>query len=425
MLLYHGLRRREMSRISKLFEAFDNKNRNCLYLMNKSFRVNNNYSLDTAIKLCSEYGMSLKIIILEPFELNQKNLEFFHEITDDLADVLKDFSNDIINLKRTDDIFKHLEKTYAIVVDKSYLKFDIEYFQKIKHYAFNNDISLYEVESNVFVPIMESSKKEEYSARTIRTKINALIDDYQTEVLTDFFGSKAYNKALGILEDFIINKLDDYHLHNDPSLDKTSLLSPYLKYGFISPVTIYNRLKNVVSDNKAAFLEELIVRRELAYNFVYYNPTYDNFDYMTYDWAYQTMNNHIKDRRDYLYSEIDYLKFNTHDKYFNAAMKEMVYLGRMHSYMRMYWCKKIIEWSRTYEEAFYLALKLNDYYFLDGLTPNGYCGVAWCFGKHDRAWTERKIFGKLRYMNASGLERKFNIENYVIQMDEIEKERLR
>jgi deoxyribodipyrimidine photo-lyase len=103
-------------------------------------------------------------------------------------------------------------------------------------------------------------------------------------------------------------------------------------------------------------------------------------------------------------------------------MKEMVYLGKMHSYMRMYWCKKIIEWSKTYEEAFKTAIELNNYYFTDGLTPNGYCGVAWCFGKHDRAWTERDIFGKLRYMNANGLKRKFAIDDYVEKMNKIEKE---
>jgi deoxyribodipyrimidine photo-lyase len=103
-------------------------------------------------------------------------------------------------------------------------------------------------------------------------------------------------------------------------------------------------------------------------------------------------------------------------------MIEMVKLGKMHSYMRMYWAKKIIEWSKTYQEAYETALELNNHYFYDGLTPNGYTGVAWCFGKHDRAWFERDIFGKLRYMNANGLKRKFDIETYVKQMNEIKGE---
>jgi deoxyribodipyrimidine photo-lyase len=114
---------------------------------------------------------------------------------------------------------------------------------------------------------------------------------------------------------------------------------------------------------------------------------------------------------------LDYVQFKTHDPYFNAAMKEMVYFKTMSSYMRMYWCKKIIEWSKTYKEAYEIAITLNNLYFLDGNTPNGYAGVAWCFGKHDRAWTERPIFGKLRYMNANGLKRKFDIETYVKQIE--------
>jgi deoxyribodipyrimidine photo-lyase len=133
------------------------------------------------------------------------------------------------------------------------------------------------------------------------------------------------------------------------------------------------------------------------------------------------MNQHLKDKRLYIYTKEDYINFNTHDPYFNAAMIEMIYTGRMHSYMRMYWCKKIIEWSKDYQEAYEIAIELNNYYFIDGFTPNGYCGVAWCFGKHDRAWTERPIFGKLRYMNDNGLKRKFNIEDYVVKMNEIRK----
>ena len=138
---------------------------------------------------------------------------------------------------------------------------------------------------------------------------------------------------------------------------------------------------------------------------------------MTNKWAYETMDTHIYDDREYIYSKEDYLKFKTHDIYFNAAMKEMVYLGKMHSYMRMYWAKKIIEWSPTYEIAYKTIIDLNNYYFLDGNSPNGYTGVAWVFGKHDRAWNERLIFGKIRYMNQAGLKRKFKIDNYVEKIE--------
>jgi deoxyribodipyrimidine photo-lyase len=129
------------------------------------------------------------------------------------------------------------------------------------------------------------------------------------------------------------------------------------------------------------------------------------------------MKAHASDERTYLYTIDDYLHYKTHDPYFNAAMKEMVETGFMHNYMRMYWAKKIIEWSKTHQEAYETTLYLNNKYFIDGRDPNSYTGVAWCFGKHDRAWTERPIFGKLRYMNDKGLERKFDMQGYINKVE--------
>ena len=130
---------------------------------------------------------------------------------------------------------------------------------------------------------------------------------------------------------------------------------------------------------------------------------------MTDGWAYQTMAMHRDDEREYIYTLEELIKCNTHDPYWNDAMREMVETGYMHNYMRMYWCKKILEWSPSYQEAYEHAIYLNNRYFIDGRDPNGYTGVAWCFGKHDHGWKERPIFGKLRYMNANGLKRKFKM----------------
>ncbi|HPG43326.1 MAG TPA: FAD-binding domain-containing protein, partial [Acholeplasmataceae bacterium] len=165
------------------------------------------------------------------------------------------------------------------------------------------------------------------------------------------------------------------------------------------------------------YVEQLLVRRELAFNYVTYQKGYDQFETMTEPWAYQTMKAHENDIRSYLYDKNDYINFRTHDPYFNAAMIEMVKTGYMHNYMRMYWAKKIIEWSPSFKEAYETIKYLNDTYFIDGRDPNSYTGIAWCFGKHDRAWTERNIFGKLRYMNDKGLEKKFDIKSYVLQMN--------
>jgi deoxyribodipyrimidine photo-lyase len=147
-------------------------------------------------------------------------------------------------------------------------------------------------------------------------------------------------------------------------------------------------------------------------NFAYYNPSYDSFACLP-EWAKTTLQDHATDSREYVYSRRQFETAETHDPYWNAAQTEMMKTGKMHGYMRMYWGKKLLEWSRNPQSAYKTALYLNDKYEIDGRDPNGYAGVAWCFGKHDRAWGERPIFGKVRYMNAKGLERKFDIDIYV------------
>jgi deoxyribodipyrimidine photo-lyase len=187
----------------------------------------------------------------------------------------------------------------------------------------------------------------------------------------------------------------------------------------ISPVRIIHEIevaathKKIPQDALDGYIEQVLVRRELAFNFIYFEPGYDQFDHMTYEWAYKTMQDHADDAREYTYTIRDYESLNTDDIYFNKAMQDMMEKGTMPNYMRMYWGKKIIEWSNTYEDAYTKTLYLNNKYFLDGRDANSYTGVAWLFGRHDRAWTERAIFGKLRYMNQAGLTRKFDMDAYL------------
>lgn len=405
----------------KTYQDIDNHMHKVVYFMTKSFRIRNNYSLHEAMIRSKSKQAPLFVYLIEPFEENHRNLIFWNDLTKDIINLLKELGIES-NVKTSNFVLDEVIKDCSdVFIDKPYLKHDIRFFENIKAFCQLNNISLFTVDSNVFVPTEVVTNKEAYSARTIRSKLWQHKDEFDQLVLSDYPMSKGEIEANLLLEDFIANKLKYYHLHNDPSLDYLSNLSRYLKYGMISPNTIYRRLSSDASQNASDFLEELIVRRELAYNFVLYNKRYDDFYAVTYEWAYQTMKNHQNDPREYHYTLEDYINFNTHDVYFNSAMKEMVYLGKMHSYMRMYWCKKIIEWSKTYKEAYDLAIYLNNYYFYDGLTPNGYCGVAWCFGKHDRAWFERDIFGKLRYMNANGLKRKFHINEYVEKMNQISK----
>ena len=230
------------------------------------------------------------------------------------------------------------------------------------------------------------------------------------------------SRAKAWLRDFIRSKLDDYaELRGDPSLGIQSNLSPYLHFGQISPLYVARRVQmagRARAESREAFLEELIVRRELSVNFAHYNPAYDSFQSLP-PWARATLGEHGRDLRLHRYTPEDLEQARTHDPYWNAAMTEMRLTGKMHNYMRMYWGKKILEWSASPEEAFRTALWLNNKYFIDGRDPNSYAGVAWCFGKHDRPWQERAVFGKVRYMNAAGLRRKFHIDTYVRQVEEL------
>ncbi len=148
-------------------------------------------------------------------------------------------------------------------------------------------------------------------------------------------------------------------------------------------------------------------------NFCYFNSNYDNFNGF-HEWAQKTLNDHRNDKREFIYSLKEFEEAKTHEELWNAAQKELTLKGKMHGYLRMYWAKKILEWSSSPEEALKIAIYLNDKYELDGRDPNGYTGCAWAIGGvHDRAWSERKIFGKIRFMNLNGAKRKFDVDTYI------------
>ena len=222
--------------------------------------------------------------------------------------------------------------------------------------------------------------------------------------------------AINKLNNFLEDKIDKYSTDkNDPYKDCQSGLSPYLHFGQISSQRIALNIEknNYNTASKEAFLEELIIRKELSDNFCNYNENYDCFEGFP-NWAKETLNQHRKDEREFIYSLEEFEKGKTHEGLWNAAQMEMVNSGKMHSYMRMYWAKKILEWSASPEDALKTALYLNDKYELDGRDPNGYAGCAWSIGGvHDRAWFERPVFGKIRYMNLKGAERKFDIHKYI------------
>ena len=239
------------------------------------------------------------------------------------------------------------------------------------------------------------------------------------------------NASQKVLADFLENKLYKYsELRNDPNENVQSDLSPYITFGFISKRYIINKLlkdkkiKNIedvleknrnavkVGTPEGAFIEELLVRSGLAENFCYYDINYDNIESFP-DWAKKSHAQHINDKREYVYSLEHFEKAETHDTLWNAAQNQMLKTGKMHGYMRMYWAKKILEWTESPDEAMKIAVYLNDTYSLDGRNPNGYAGIAWSIGGvHDRAWFEREVFGQIRYMNYNGCKSKFDVKKY-------------
>ena len=225
-------------------------------------------------------------------------------------------------------------------------------------------------------------------------------------------------EAMRLLENFVQHKLRGYGTQrNKPETDHTSRLSPYLHFGHISPITVALAVerRDAPTADKEAFLNQIIVWRELAVNLVRFNPDYDTFE-CAEPWAHRTLAKHAQDPRPVLYSEAQLEQAETHDPLWNAAQVQMVNAGWMHNYVRMYWAKKILEWSRSPAEAYRIAVHLNDKYELDGRDPNGYAGIAWAIvGKFDRPWFERPIFGQIRYMSGESTGRKFDSKKYIQQ----------
>jgi len=232
-------------------------------------------------------------------------------------------------------------------------------------------------------------------------------------------GSKAGTKRLQL---FVAKMLEGYDSERSrPEVDGSSKLSPYLHFGHISPLTIALTVKAAAKKHPQkkstadAFLDELIVWRELSVNFVRYQPQYDSVACAD-NWARLTIARHDTDEREVLYTLKQMEEARTHDELWNAAQLQMVHYGWMHNVMRMYWAKKILEWTGDAATAMKRAIYLNDRYFLDGRDPNGYAGVAWAIlGKFDRAWGERPVFGKRRYMSGESMSRKFDARGYIEQ----------
>jgi len=315
------------------------------------------------------------------------------------------------------------------------------------------DCPVYEVDAHNIVPCWLASPKQEYAARTFRPKITRLVPEFLDEFppvekdhpfrppdlpRTDWRRVKESLKidetvapvtwlrpgegaGRAALQAFLREGLHSYdERRNDPTLPGQSSLSPYLHFGQLSAQRIALEVHTTAgAETTAAFMEELVVRRELADNFCLYNERYDAVEGFP-AWAQKTLAEHARDERPYRYDRDRLERAETHDDLWNAAQMEMVLRGKMHGYMRMYWAKKILEWSGTPQEALATAIYLNDRYELDGRDPNGYTGCAWSIGGvHDRAWFERPVFGIIRFMSYNGCKSKFSVDNYISTINKL------
>jgi deoxyribodipyrimidine photo-lyase len=420
--------------------------------MSRDQRIDDNWALLFAQELATKQKASLGVIFyLVPQFLGatMRQYGFMVRGLQEVEKGLKEKNIPFFLLTGVPEIeipkFVKRHKIGSLIADFNPLRINAKWKKSVMKHI---DIAVYEVDAHNIVPCWIVSSKQEYAARTLRPRLHRLLPDF----LRDFPSLKKhpYNweedasmidwrssiRTLDVdytvqevdwiqpgekaaylaMKKFLKNRLSLYDgRRNDPTLDGQSNLSPYIHFGQISSQRIALNALKISTDKKSrdAFLEELIVRRELSDNFCFYNTNYDNIEGFP-SWAKKTLDEHRYDKKEYVYKLEQFENAITHDPLWNAAQMEMTKKGKMHGYMRMYWAKKILEWSESPEEAIKIAIYLNDRYELDGRDPNGYAGIAWSIGGvHDRAWNERPIFGKIRYMSYNGCKAKFDIQKYI------------
>jgi len=423
-----------------------------VYWMSRDQRAEDNWALEFACQLAKENNVSVAVAFcLVPDFLNATLRQY--------GFMLKGIKEVALKLKGNNIPFYLLQGAPGVEIPIFLQHYNVRFLvtdfdplriKRIwkKEVFAKTDATIYTVDAHNIVPAFLASTKLEYGAYTIRPKINKLLPTYLNKFtnLRDLtqhgeFGFISYNweeilanltidrsvpevsgclpgetAAKEALTDFKDSRLAKYTDHrNDPNGNGVSNLSAYLHFGQLSAQRIAQSVLDEFPDHPStrAFLEELIIRRELSDNFCMHNANYDSVDGFP-DWAKKSLDEHRNDEREYIYSMEQFEYGQTHDALWNAAQFQMVKEGKMHGYLRMYWAKKILEWTPSPEVALLTAISLNDKYQLDGRDPNGYAGCAWSIGGvHDRAWNKHPIYGKIRYMNFNGCKRKFDVEKYI------------
>jgi deoxyribodipyrimidine photo-lyase len=424
-----------------------------LYWMQQSARAEWNDALEFSLAQANGLGLPLLVAFGLMDSYPEANLRHYVFLLEGLRETRAALAGRgirmVIQRGEPEEVALRLGRRAAVIVcDRGYLRHQKAWRRRVADEA---ACAVFQVEADVVVPVERASNKAEYAARTIRPKLQGQLGEFLAapspqpvraprwkEKMPDLdlgdiaafcrdlpldasvppvsqFFRGGTSEAQKVFRAFLKNRLGDYaENRGQPQTDDVSHMSKYLHFGQVSPVwlALEARRHGAATKNVATFVEELIVRRELAMNFAEFTPDYDRFACLP-RWARETLQKHAGDPRPQVYARAQLEAGETHDPYWNAAMREMRETGYMHNHMRMYWGKKILEWGRTPEEAHATALALNNKFFLDGRDANSFANIGWVFGLHDRPWGERPIYGTVRCMMASGLERKCDIQAYV------------
>jgi deoxyribodipyrimidine photo-lyase len=422
-----------------------------LYWIRAARRTEFNPSLATAALLAN--GMGLPVLAVEALAADRyANDRFYTFVLEGVAEFAAALEKlgagyRFLVQPRRSALAEYASRAAAVVTDDWPAALSSEDFTGL-------DLPCYAVDSSCIVPHTEIPDRA-YAAYSMRPKIRRLLprflkplpkvqieqryqgaSDYPEGEIsslvascdidrhippsTDFRGGR--KQALRTLRRFLKDRLHRYSADkNEPSAHATSDLSPYLHFGHISALEVALAVRDYAQEHRLIadeFLEELIVRRELAFNFAYHAERVDRLTVLP-SWAQGTLDAHRADPRDPVYTRRQFEAAATHDDLWNCTQKELRIRGKIHGYYRMYWGKMILEWSITPEDALATMIHLHDRYALDGHDPNTYGNILWCFGLHDRPWPERPIYGTVRSMTRAGMDRKTDTAAYIREIEEM------
>jgi deoxyribodipyrimidine photo-lyase len=412
-----------------------------VYWMSRAIRVNENPALVKASEIARENGAKLIVIFAMipnfPYA-NTRNMEFLLKGLAEVSDKLEKVGIPLYLYQGfPTDAFEYFQKNFriiSIVNEHHVLKPFLSSQEKVREWCLYQDVDFSLMNTACVIPVEEASGKLEFAAKTIRSKITNKYKEYLDEVnlnyaqsmdtadrfkapeienLLEYYPSLPHSSLIPgedaanrVLEDFIAYGLDHYDQRNLFDAKGQSYLSAYLHFGMISPVKMIREVEKTNHRNAPLFVEEALVRRELAENYCHYQKHYDSLK-GAWPWARQTLISHLDDQRDYIYSRDQFENAQTHDELWNACQMMVVRDGYLHSYLRMYWAKMVLLWTKHPQDAIDILIYLNDTYFLDGRDPNGYTGIMWCVaGVHDRPWFNRPVIGLIRAMGKDGTLKK-------------------